>query len=336
MRCFSGLLLFVVLLANRDSALAQDTCGAGQTAGCGTCRDCSLDPGSVFGNSDLTGLTWETHSIEPDSLWDNLTIFGGLEGSKQPQDYGVNAHLGGRVSANLGLPLCQHIGLGLQVGTSIAYTDNAVQVYERFGEARGRSQSFTTIGLFQRLDNGLVWGAAWDYLHQNYYDQTNLHQARGRIGWRTGTEEIGIRAQVSHSSDRAFFLGAIPVVLEPVSQGALYWTHEWENDARTTFWLGIAESHGERNLAFEVLLTDPNQRPSGQRLLFGAEIDVPLSDYWSLFGQANFITPAYTGTVDSYLGFAFYPGGGARRSRTNRYAPVQPVASSTSMSIDLR
>ncbi len=71
-------------------------------------------------------------------------------------------------------------------------------------------------------------------------------------------------------------------------------------------------------------------------MLFGAEVDIPLSDHWALFGQANFITPAYTGTVDSFLGVSFYPGGGARRARTNRYAPVQPVANSTSMSIDLR
>jgi hypothetical protein len=277
-----------------------------------------------------------TGFVEPESLWDNLSIFAGLEGSKQPQDYGVNAHFGGRVSANLGLPLCKHIGLGLQIGTSINYTDNAVQVFDRLGEVSGRSQSFTTLGVFQRLDNGVVWAAAWDFLHQNYFDQTNLSQARGRIGWQFGNEEIGIRAQVSHDSDRAFFLGAIPVVLEPVSQGALYWARTWENAARTTLWLGIAESHGERNVAFEALLMDPNQRPSGERVLFGAEVDIPLSDHWSLFGQANFITPAYTGTVDSYLGVAFYPGGGARRARTNRYAPVQPVANSTSMSIDLR
>ena len=101
-------------------------------------------------------------------------------------------------------------------------------------------------------------------------------------------------------------------------------------------WIGVAESHGERNLAFEALLGDPRQRASGPRVVFGAEINVPLNDHFALFGQGNFITPAYTGTVDSYLGIAFYPGGGAQRARKNRFAAIMPVANSTNFSVDLR
>lgn len=307
-----------------------------QESGCSWCRHCRHDCDLFSRMLDDVFPFTDVPVFHEDSAWDNLSIFGGFEGSKQPQDYGVNAHFGGRVAANMGMPLCRHIGLGLQIGTSINYTDNAVQVFERFGEAHGRSQSFTTLGLFQRFDNGFVWAAAWDYLHQNFYGQTNLHQFRGRIGWRFGNEEFGLRAQLSDDDDREFFAGVIPVVLKPLDQGAIYWARTWENSARTTFWAGLAESHGQRNLAFEALLGDVPQRASGERLVFGAEIDVPLNDYWALFGQANFITPADTGTVDSYLGIAFYPGGGAQRSRTNRYAPVQAVANSTSMSIDLR
>ena len=65
------------------------------------------------------------------SLFKNLSLFAGLEGSKQPQDFGVNANFGGRFQANLGLPLVEACGLGMQIGTSINYTDNAVQVFER-------------------------------------------------------------------------------------------------------------------------------------------------------------------------------------------------------------
>ncbi len=255
MRRFSVLVTLATLLANRIDAFADDV----YQVESGITREAAFaDVDSIFGDPGLIPSAGCCESIESESLWDNLSIFAGLEGSKQPQDYGVNAHFGGRVFANLGLPLCDHIGLGLQIGSSINCTDNAVQVYDRLGEASGRSQGFTTVGVFQRLDNGLVWAAAWDFLHQNYFDQTNLSQARGRIGWQIGNEEIGIRAQVSHDSDRAFFLGAVPVVLEPVSQGALYWARTWENAARTTLWLGIAESHSECNVAFEALLMPPD------------------------------------------------------------------------------
>ena len=263
-------------------------------------------------------------------LFDHVSLFLGLEGSKQPQDYGVNAHFGGRFAADMGVPLVEELGLGLQVGTSINYTDNAVQVFERFGEATGRFQNFTTIGLFQRHDSGLVWGAAVDYLHQTYYDSADLVQFRGRVGWQlTEQIEVGLLTAISGDSDRQSVTG-VPVTLRPLNQGSVYYNHRWESFAETMVWLGIAESHGERNLAFEALLGDPKQRSAGERLVFGAQIHVPLNDYVALFGQGNFILPADTGTVDSYLGFVVYPSGGAKRSQRNRFSPLMPVANSTS------
>ena len=126
------------------------------------------------------------------------------------------------------------------------------------------------------------------------------------------------------------------MTLTPLSQGSVYINQRWESQAETMLWLGIAESHGERNLAFEKLLGDAPQGPSGERLVFGAEVHVPLNDHMALFGQGNFILPADTGTVDSFLGIAVYPFGGAKQSRRSRYAPLLPVANSTTFSVDLR
>jgi hypothetical protein len=265
-------------------------------------------------------------------------VFVGLEGSKQPQEYGVNAHFGGRASINWSTPILEGSNIGLQIGTAINYTDNAVQVFDRFGEASGRSQSFTTVGLFERLDCGFLWGVTWDHLHQNYYDEFDIDQFRVRLGYMLDEQnEFGVRGSIASKRDFGGFFGSgIRLALEPITQGTADWRHFWPTGADTTMWLGIAESHGERNLAFEALLSDANQRPSGPRVVFGAEINMPLNDHFALFGQGNFVTPAYTGTVDSYLGVAFYPGGGAKRARKNRFAALHPVANSTNFAVDLR
>jgi len=93
--------------------------------------------------------------FENDNCFDNLSLFLGLEGSKQPQDFGVNAHFGGRSSVNWGVPLWRDWGLGLQLGTSLNATANAVQVVERVEGTTGRTQSFSTLGIFQRFESGL-------------------------------------------------------------------------------------------------------------------------------------------------------------------------------------
>jgi hypothetical protein len=36
------------------------------------------------------------------SIFENLSVFAGLDGSKQPQDLGINANMGLRLSANWG------------------------------------------------------------------------------------------------------------------------------------------------------------------------------------------------------------------------------------------
>ncbi len=67
---------------------------------------------------------------------------------KQPQDFGVNANLGGQASFNWGVPLLSSYGLGMQLGSGVTATSNAVRVYELLGEplvvlkASPRSVSF--------------------------------------------------------------------------------------------------------------------------------------------------------------------------------------------------
>ena len=112
----------------------------------------SVLQGGDFGSSDEV---YESVYVEDstecclpcqgDSWRDRLTLFAGVDGSKQPQDLGVNANLGGQFNLNWALPLNRESGLALQLGSGIVTTGNAVRVYELLGESTSRVQSFTTV-----------------------------------------------------------------------------------------------------------------------------------------------------------------------------------------------
>lgn len=258
---------------------------------------------------------------------DTLTLFGGLEGSKQPQDFGVNANFGSRWAANWGFPLLADYGIGAQVGTSANYTANAVQVYERVGSSTHRTQYFSTLGVFQRTDTWR-WGLVYDALYQESYDQFLLGQWRGRVGYATSVwNEFGVWFTVPQQSANGEFL-TIPVRLSPMAQGNAYWQHQFEAGSRVMGWAGVSEGHAEANLLGDFPDTGP-------QFVFGAEIDVPLNDYFSIFGQANFIGPSDTGTVDSYLGITYFPGGKAFPVTRSPFAPFQALANSTMFALNL-
>ncbi|EAQ79673.1 DUF6666 family protein [Blastopirellula marina] len=260
---------------------------------------------------------------------DSLELFLGLDGSKQPQDFGVNAHFGGRAHINWGAPLSFDHSLGLQIGTAVTQTDHAVAVTHALEGSSSRTQSFTTIGLFQRADSGWNWALAWDVLYQQDYDTETLSQWRGRVGYDlTNRDEIGVMGSLPMSGSDANWAGNA-VHLRPLAQGSFFWRHLWQYGSQTTMWLGAADSHGQENAALM------NTQGTNSVVVFGADLHCPVSDHWAIFGEANFVTPADTGSVDAYLGFAFYPGGGALGWRRKTFSPLLPVAGSPTFVTDL-
>lgn len=267
--------------------------------------------------------------VAPERHWtDSLELFVGLDGSKQPQDFGVNAHFGGRIHANWAMPISEEHGLGFQIGTAVTQSDHAVAVTRALEGSSSRTQSFTTIGVFQRTEHW-TWGVVNDILFQDDYSRETLDQWRARIGYDlNGRDEIGVMGSIPQSGSDVDWAG-VGVHLNPLRQGSLFWRHTWQAGGQTTVWLGVADRHGQANVAL-------GDRPeTGHVILFGSDLQVPLNDHWALFGEANFVSPADTGTVDAYLGFAYYPGGGAFGWRNRAWSPVLPVASSPSFVTNL-
>jgi hypothetical protein len=261
---------------------------------------------------------------------DNLSGYLGLDGAKSPEDLGINANFGFRGALNWGLPLLEQWGLGVQLGSSVNYEETAVRVLRGITGTRDHLQNFTTVGLFQRTDFGLRWGAVYDFLSERYYQGIDLAQWRGQVGYAVGAnDEVGLwgtlRARVENGS-----AGTQSFILRPIDQFNLYWRHIWGSATVTSMWVGLADEHGR------FVFVSPGEPPIHHPFVFGAEVQVPLNNYLALYGQANFITPNDTGTVTATFGFAFYPGGKAGLAARSRFAPFLPLANNPTFAVDLQ
>ena len=254
----------------------------------------------------------------------------GPDGAKQPQDFGANANLGLGANLSYSAPIVPELGIGFQIGTRATFTGNGVQVFEILDEPKDRFQSFTTVGVFQRLDNGFSFGAVYDFLTQESFDNFTLGQWRLRVSKEISPiDEIGVTLNFSARSDTGSF-NAIPVVLDPIEQLHVYLRRRWQSGVTTSFWVGVADAHSEENVLIGTLPRKTNP------ILFGSELHVPLNQWLAISGETNLIMPADTGAIDAYLGIEFAPQGTARsRSRRNRFRALLPVASNPSFTVDL-
>lgn len=261
---------------------------------------------------------------------DNLSFFMGLDGSKQPQDLGINANMGPRFGLNWGFPISRADNLGGQVGVAVNLSDAALHILDQFEGTSRRTQIFVTGGVFQRTPGRVTWAAGFDFQLSDYYDTFMLGQVRGQIGaalserhemgaWVT-LGVLGADAQV----------GATNIRLEPIAQINGYSSHVWPSNATTVIWAGLAGGHDN------IVWNYSEQPRSDWVMAYGAALQMPLSDRFAVAGAANFLSPTSTGTVDALLGVVFYPGGGVMKGAARPFRPVLPLASNPMMPINMK
>jgi hypothetical protein len=261
--------------------------------------------------------------------WDNLSIFAGLDGSKQPQDLGINANMGVRFSGNLGLPVSDRLNLAAQIGAGVNLSDAAVHVLDQIEGTSKRTQTFFTLGLSQSIGERTTWGLAYDGLLQHYYDDFTLGQMRGFAGYSiTESNEVGVWFTTSVKSDQGM-MGTTPVTLDPISQTNGYVAHVWPTGARTRLWLGLASGH--HNIVWGL----PDNSRDSRVVVYGADLELPLSDRFAVSGSANFLTPTATGTVDAFLGITYFPGRNAAHQRRGTFVPRQAVANNPEFPVNM-
>ncbi|MEQ1760604.1 MAG: DUF6666 family protein [Vicinamibacterales bacterium] len=261
-----------------------------------------------------------------ESWRDRTDLFIGLDGSKQPQDLGINANMGPRFAVNLGAPVVRGAGLGVQFGAALNLSDAAVHVLDQVDGTSRRTQVFTTLGVFQRAGR-ISWGVGYDALRQYYFDDKWMGQWRGEITTALGVnDQVGVWFTVpARRADAA--VGETALRLAPIGQVNGMFRHQWPSGARTGLWVGLAEGH------HNVVLVFPDNTRDEHVLVYGAEVSMPLNERWSITGATNLMTPTATGTVDAFMGVTFNFGKG--RTRPVAFAPVLGVANNTAFSVDL-
>jgi hypothetical protein len=264
------------------------------------------------------------------SRLENLQLFVGLDGSKQPQDLGINANMGVRFAANYGQPIIKRAGIGLQIGAAVNLSDAAVHVLDQIEGTSRRSQDFVTVGLFQQTSGRISWAAGYDFLHERYYDTFNMGQVRAQAGVRvSAADEVGawvtapVKGQEGVMGDQA-------VRLDPIGQINGYLSHAWPTGARTTVWAGVATHHHDIVWVFPANLRDTAVA------VYGARLELPLNDRMAVTGSGNFLTPTATGTVDAYLGVTFYPGRPHQAVARSRFQAPMAVGNNPEFPVDLR
>lgn len=127
----------------------------------------------------------------------DFTASAGITGFQTPADLGLAGNFGTNEYANFGMPFWNAFGIGWQLGVRGVQTHFQNTSIEGLTDdpfvSGPRDQVFVTTGFYTRAfeGRGLQFGAVWDYLRDNWYDNVDLAQVRGEISYVWHAHEIG-------------------------------------------------------------------------------------------------------------------------------------------------
>ncbi|HEY2881886.1 MAG TPA: DUF6666 family protein [Pirellulales bacterium] len=291
--------------------------------GCETCHrtGCSCDecpncaghhPGHfTYGRPwVLFPFDWlDTHLSDGDSGWwwgRDFTVFAGVHNFRNPVDLGVNSNFGFQEGVNFSFPvLTGCFNIAAQVGYEATQSDldPSTVLSDR------RMQSFLTAGLFHRNDSCVGWefGATFDWLHDNFYQDFDLGQVRSEIGcWCNRCNEIGFTSSIGlwtdNTSDQPSPFGANSYSV--IDQYFFFYRHKFNFGGDVRFGGGFTGRNGD------------NDKNCG---LVGADFNVPLSCCLAVEGGFDYMLPgaSTTNSISSEtwnlgINLVWYPGSTAK------------------------
>jgi hypothetical protein len=267
-------------------------------------------------------LGWEVFDGCCGPFLRGLSIIAGVDGFRGPLDRsGINrtknnnGNFGLNEGVNLARPLGDPWGCGYQVGANFVQSDfsgdsNSATPYHR--------QYFATAGVFRRTECcGFQWGVAYDYMHDAYYQKSDLQQIRSETGYVLDqTYEIGYYGAYGVSLDQE----TATIGLTPSSMFTLFIRRNFENGGDGRIWGGATGRGGG---------------------LLGIDLWFPLGKSFAIENRATYLIPKGSGTTardqESWglvMQIVWYPGQNAKCQQQNPYRAMFNVADNTLFMVD--
>lgn len=280
-------------------------CGqCGDCGSCGACGDCDILRYGLCGC--LTNVL------------SGFSFFAGIHGFKGPVDLGQNGNFGFHEGLNFGGPLGDPWGFGYQLGAQAIHSNlTGFQVDPANGGAvddNGRDQIFFTGGIFKRaVCGGFQSGVVFDFVHDNYYDKSDLRQIRSETSFvfADGVSELGYWGAYGINSER-FVIPTDPdnfVFLQPNDIFVGFYRRHFSGGGQGRLWAGGTGA--------------------GQGII-GGEATVPLGTSWALENNFVYVIPkssaANGGQAEESwsvtINLVWYPGRPARGVFQNPFHPL--------------
>jgi hypothetical protein len=256
--------------------------------------------------------------------WQELMIFGGVQGFKGPYDWDRDSgNFGFHEGFNTGFKL-PYTSMGYQIGYRAVHSqlhgDKDTDI------ADPHTQQFLTAGVFQRVNDGVQYGIVWDFLRDERWGAVDFHQLRGELSLvDRGCHEWGVAAHVHLNTHEPFPADeeTPSIVFQASDQYLLFYRFHGARGGEGRFYGGF------------------NDDDDG---ILGAEMLIPLKDRWSLAAGFTYLIPDEPGgeigaqqeAWNIGLAMVWHWGCRARSCHSNCYRPLFNVADNGSMIIDDR
>ncbi|MFO0867349.1 MAG: DUF6666 family protein [Pirellulales bacterium] len=118
-------------------------------------------------------------------------VLGGVQGFTGPINRGGEGSFGFYEGLSVGSPL--PLGIPTEIGWQAGFRLTQSNLSGTSFTDEVRHQLFITSGIFHRVDRGLQWALAGDWLHEDWYFEADLTQLRGEVSWKGECErEFGV------------------------------------------------------------------------------------------------------------------------------------------------